>query len=235
MRSILLKFSGPLQSWGTDSHFETRETDLYPSKSGVIGLVAACLGYGRDEDENISSLNSLSFAVRIDRPGLLLHDYQIARKYKANGEQEQIYVTNRYYLEDAIFLVVLSHENNAMIDEIEEALRFPYFTPSLGRRSVPIPAEFILAKLDQDALSLLHDYPWQGDEKGGRYTPTKLTIYSDSDLMSDDNPSRLRRDLVLSFSYKERQYGFRSESRGEMRLAPQSATEEHDAFAALED
>ena len=53
MKTILLKFAGPLQSWGTDSHFETRHTDFYPSKSGVIGLIAAGLGYGRDEDEKI--------------------------------------------------------------------------------------------------------------------------------------------------------------------------------------
>ena len=53
MKTILLKFAGPLQSWGTSSHFETRHTDFYPSKSAVIGLLAASLGYRRDEDEKI--------------------------------------------------------------------------------------------------------------------------------------------------------------------------------------
>ena len=33
MKSIVLKLAGPLQSWGTNSYFETRHTDLYPSKS----------------------------------------------------------------------------------------------------------------------------------------------------------------------------------------------------------
>ena len=39
MKTILLKFSGPMQSWGTDSHFETRHTDHHPSKSAVLGLL----------------------------------------------------------------------------------------------------------------------------------------------------------------------------------------------------
>ena len=63
MKTILLKFAGPLQSWGTSSHFETRHTDFYPSKSAVIGLLAASLGYRRDEDEKIQKLNELDFAV----------------------------------------------------------------------------------------------------------------------------------------------------------------------------
>ena len=81
MKTILLKFAGPMQSWGTDSHFETRHTDLYPSKSAVIGLIGAALGIRRD-DKSISDLDALKFAVRVDREGSLLKDYHIARKYK---------------------------------------------------------------------------------------------------------------------------------------------------------
>ena len=57
MKTILLKFSGPMQSWGTCSHFETRHTDFYPSKSAVVGIIAASLGYRRDDFDNIKKLN----------------------------------------------------------------------------------------------------------------------------------------------------------------------------------
>ncbi len=97
MKTILLKFAGPLQSWGTNSHFEVRHTDMYPSKSAVIGIVAASCGYRRDEDENIQRLNDLHFAVRLDQKGSLLRDYHTAKKYKADGTVERTYVTNRYY------------------------------------------------------------------------------------------------------------------------------------------
>jgi CRISPR system Cascade subunit CasD len=82
MRTILLKFSGPLQSWGTASHFESRHTDLYPSKSAVIGMIAAALGYRRSEDEKIRRLNQLHFAVRADQEGKITEDYQTAHQYK---------------------------------------------------------------------------------------------------------------------------------------------------------
>ena len=54
MKTILLKFAGPLQSWGTNSKFETRDTDRFPSKSGVVGIISAAFGYERDDDEKIS-------------------------------------------------------------------------------------------------------------------------------------------------------------------------------------
>ena len=150
MKSLLLKFSGPLQSWGTDSHFETRHTDYYPSKSAVVGMIAAAFGYRRstDCDEEIAKLNDLDFAVRIDQQGNLLRDYHIAAKYKPNGDFEKNYVTNRYYLEDAIFLVAIGSDNEQLIYSINDALRSPYFQSSLGRRSLPPTADFILGVED---------------------------------------------------------------------------------------
>ena len=42
MAVLLLRLAAPLQSWGNDdSKFETRKTWREPSKSGVIGMIAA--------------------------------------------------------------------------------------------------------------------------------------------------------------------------------------------------
>lgn len=71
LKTLLLKLKGPMQTWGTSSRFETRMTDYYPSKSAVIGIIAASFGYKRDEDEKIQRLNDLDFAVRIDQEGVL--------------------------------------------------------------------------------------------------------------------------------------------------------------------
>ena len=127
MKTILLKFGGPMQSWGTSSHFETRNTDYYPSKSAVIGVIAASFGYSRDEDEKIRKLNELDFAVRVDQVGLLKKDYHIASKYKNDGSFERNYVTNRYYLEDAVFVVAISSKDEDLIEEIYVAIKNPYF------------------------------------------------------------------------------------------------------------
>lgn len=170
MKSLLLKFSGPLQSWGTDSHFETRRTDYYPSKSAVVGMIAAAFGYRRsaDCDEEIAKLNDLDFAVRIDQQGNLLRDYHIAAKYKLNGDFEKNYVTNRYYLEDAIFLVAIGSDNEQLIYSINDALRSPYFQSSLGRRSLPPTADFILGVEDCGVIQALLTHEWLANEWGRR-------------------------------------------------------------------
>lgn len=161
MKTILLKFSGPLQSWGTNSHFEIRNTDAHPSKSGVIGMIAAGLGYSRDDDENLARLNCLSYAVRIDQTGELLRDYHTAKKYKENGTFERTYVTTRYYLQDAVFIVALSCDDEKLIDDVKTAVMFPYYSLYLGRRSLPPTAELFLGVFDSDAVTILKEYPWQ--------------------------------------------------------------------------
>ena len=45
MATLLLRLAAPLQSWGADSKFEVRKTNREPTKSGVLGLLAAALGY----------------------------------------------------------------------------------------------------------------------------------------------------------------------------------------------
>lgn len=70
---LLVRLAGPLQSWGTASHFAHRDTRNRPTKSGVIGLCAAALG--RPRDEPLGDLATVLFGVRADRPGTLLRDY----------------------------------------------------------------------------------------------------------------------------------------------------------------
>src|SRR5699024_8087476 len=114
--------AGPLQSFGSTSHFETRQTDKYPTKSAVIGMIAASLGLSRDDNERLNALNDLDFAVRIDQPGRVVRDYHIAEKKKKNGQIERTYVTNRFYIEDAVFVVGIANENAQLMDEIFQAL-----------------------------------------------------------------------------------------------------------------
>ena len=47
--TLLLRLSAPLQSWGSGSVYDNRETDDMPTKSGVTGILAAALGRKRGE------------------------------------------------------------------------------------------------------------------------------------------------------------------------------------------
>ena len=44
MPTLLLRLVGPMQSWGTTSRFDQRDTGKEPSKSGIVGLLAAAMG-----------------------------------------------------------------------------------------------------------------------------------------------------------------------------------------------
>ena len=100
MATLLLRLAAPLQSWGSDSKFETRKTDREPTKSGVVGLLAAALGLRRDDTEGLARLNGLRFAVRADQEGSLLVDFHTAKS------RDTSYVTYRHYLQDAVFLAI---------------------------------------------------------------------------------------------------------------------------------
>lgn len=239
MKTILLKFAGPLQSWGTSSHFETRHTDFYPSKSAVIGLIAASLGYGRDEDEKIARLNELDFAVRVDQQGTLLRDFHIAKKYKDNGEFERNYVTNRYYLEDAVFVVALSHDDDQFLKMILQALKNPYFQPFMGRRALPLTADFILGATEETPLESLRILAWQASPwfmKKQHSSTISLEIYCDSHL-TDRGVYQLRQDVVKSFSQKGRRFGFRYEARELVQVQNplQDKNTDHDVFKSIGD
>ena len=117
MATLLLRLAAPLQSWGSDSKFETRKTDREPTKSGVVGLLAAALGLRRDDTEGLARLNGLRFAVRADQEGSLLVDFHTAKS------RDTSYVTYRHYLQDAVFLAGLESEDEALLRELEAALR----------------------------------------------------------------------------------------------------------------
>ena len=74
MSTLLLRLAGPMQSWGTDSKFDVRRTQREPSKSGVIGLIAAALGIPRQDQEILHTLVSLRFGIRVDREGTMIRD-----------------------------------------------------------------------------------------------------------------------------------------------------------------
>lgn len=120
-----------MQSWGTRSRFDDRDTEAEPSKSGVLGLCAAALGI--DRAEPVSHLSALAFGVRVDRPGVLMHDYHTAQLYP--GERKAVTsLTRRAYLSDAAFWAALSGDA-ALLGEVHAALRDPYWPLSLGRKA----------------------------------------------------------------------------------------------------
>ena len=75
MNTVFLRLEGPLQSWGSRAHWEERDTNLEPTKSGVIGLIGAALGLPRTSPEVRQLSMGVQMGVRVDRQGERLIDY----------------------------------------------------------------------------------------------------------------------------------------------------------------
>ncbi|MDX2643444.1 type I-E CRISPR-associated protein Cas5/CasD, partial [Streptomyces sp. PA03-1a] len=128
MSVLTLQLAGPLQSWGAAARFARRTTENAPTKSGVIGLLAAAVGLDRDDDTGLAELAQLRFGVRIDQPGTRLRDFHTAHHFDTG---EAMPLSERYYLADAVFVAAV--EGPApLIARVHSALRAPRYLPYLG-------------------------------------------------------------------------------------------------------
>src|SRR5690242_11783389 len=85
---LLLRLEAPMQSWGTRSRWDVRDSGPEPTKSGVVGLLGCALGLPRRHARLEELDRGLRFAVRADRPGTLATDYHTVtgRHRMANGK-----------------------------------------------------------------------------------------------------------------------------------------------------
>lgn len=166
---LLFRLAGPMAAFGDIAVGEWRGVWGEPSKSGVLGLVAAALGLTREAEADHLALESgLGFAVRIDAPGQPLRDYHTAQAPKAGRNrrwrtrQEELaerdnlntVLSERIYRVEARATVALWRKaGNIELAALAEALARPRFVLSLGRKSCP-PAE-LLRPLVLSADSLL--------------------------------------------------------------------------------
>ena len=154
---LALLLDGPMQSWGHASRFERRTTALHPTRSGVIGLIAAAVGINKhtaDETAQLSRFTSLNVTTltlprRNRRAQELLmqrlEDYHTVtgiRRASGKEDEDATVQTYRHYLLDARFGVLLEGPS-ALLDSIAAALRNPKWGVWLGRKCC-LPASPLL-------------------------------------------------------------------------------------------
>ena len=206
MSTLLLRLAAPMQSWGVSSKFNRRMSNLEPTKSGVIGLVAAAMGRGREE--SLEDFMLLKFGVRIDQPGRMEKDFQMV--HRIEGKKSSSWLTDRYYLADAVFLVALEGDID-ILEKIEWALKNPVYPLFLGRRSYPPVGRLCLGVREKGMRDALRQEAWQASawyQRKAKYRRIySLEIVRDAELR--ENAYALR-DEPKSFSQLRRQYIFRN-------------------------
>jgi CRISPR system Cascade subunit CasD len=216
MKFLALKLEGPLQSWGFDSQYKIRQTSLFPSKSAIAGMCCAALGYDRGSQQEKLFLDKFTLlkmtAIKLDfyisnsNQGkkhqvqlTRLRDYHIVQNTrKASGGLKDSHPTNRFYLNDAKFGVILEGSEN-IIHQLATALVNPVWGLWLGRKAC-IPSSPIFQGIFntfEDALEKLTN----------ERNLSTLTYQQDIDQFSDGKDTIP--DVAQSFLSNHREFNVR--------------------------
>lgn len=158
---ILMWLEGPLQSWGFDSRFSSKNTLDFPTKSALLGMLCCALGAGGEQTEWLSIMAPLSTTVlaysKNQNTPLLKDFHMVGSGYNRENSFESkmlpktadgknptnggAKLTYRYYLQDAIFSAILEVPK-CQSEELAMALVNPVWDLSLGRKNC-VPTDFI--------------------------------------------------------------------------------------------
>jgi CRISPR system Cascade subunit CasD len=149
-----------MASWGDIAVGIQRPSYDHPSKSAIMGLLAAALGIRRTEDQKHAALaESYNFAVMLNSPGILLRDYHtiqvpsqstikkqkhvLTRKDELDFPPDELntILSSRDYYCDSLCTVCLwckSDEPEYSLELLKQKLKEPEFVLYLGRKSCPI-------------------------------------------------------------------------------------------------
>jgi CRISPR system Cascade subunit CasD len=229
---LLFQLYGPLVSWGDIAVGEVRRSLPQPTKSALLGLVAATLGYRRDEEELHSGLHArFHVGARIDSPGSLMVDYHTAqvaaathlkrrkstpltRRDELRPRELETILSRREYRCDALAVAALrlTSEGDPDLDEIRQALEEPAFAPYLGRRSCPPALPF--APRIVDAASMIEALrSFDGDEQYRRIarmvaSPVSTFVWEGEADAASGAIVQKRRDALVSrarWQFRERE------------------------------
>lgn len=173
-RYLILSLEGPLGAYGAEMVDARGPVREWPGASLLTGLIANALGYARGmRAAHMRLQDRLDFAVRIDRQGTHLRDFQTAQlghadegwttrghpEGRAGGAvtYQSPHIRERDYIANGAVTVALSlrdAEEAPTLDDIVEALKEPARPLFLGRKpclpSRPIYSDVIEA---DDALA----------------------------------------------------------------------------------
>jgi len=235
---LIFRLYGPMASWGDIAVGEVRPSLMIPSKSAVMGLIAAALGIRREQEEQQRQLNlSYGFAVRVDRAGIPMVDYHTAqvpssgkgrnrrvfhtRREEINGVSKHelnTVLSQRDYRMDAFYTIALWMRKDApyALEIIADKLKEPEFVLYLGRKACPLalPVETRITEADSLKGALqktMFDCLCEMDQLSSDKNPA---VYWDKDIDSGMTSQHVfeRRDEVLS--RKRWQFDVRKECQG---------------------
>lgn len=208
MSVLVLRLAGPLQSWGSSSRFTRRETESAPTKSGILGLIAAA--QGRRRSDPIEDLLGLELAVRTEQRGQLLKDFHTAHQ-QITGKSMPL--TDRFYRADAVYTAHVGGPES-VLQGVAQAMADPKFPLYLGRRACIPTGRLVLGIFDGSVAESVRNLPWhpgyQARQAHRNQSEVRLTVQADESVFPGLPVSRSLMDSPLSFNPVRRRYQSRA-------------------------
>jgi CRISPR system Cascade subunit CasD len=252
---LALRLSAPRQSWGTSSKYDRRDTNRFPTKSGIVGLLANA--QGRDYQDSVADLAALSLGIRIETPGRFTSDFHTVSDYLGRGlpsaevnprgvqkrnPNKFNHISVRDYIDDATFVAVLRGPAT-LIRQLADAVTRPARALYLGRRAcVPTGNLLIGTYPAGDIDAVLSGLPWQASEwmqevhmKTHGHCPS-VTLDT---AVDDPHGTDELNDVPLSFAVGERRFTVRKVRFDSVTVEAAASADAHaplaDPTANLED
>ncbi len=236
---LLFRLYGPMASWGDIAVGEYRPSFTAPTRSAILGLVAAALGIRRDQEDSLTELTeSYGFAAMVEARGSLLRDFHTwqiskpkkgatfeSRRQELAGDVLDTGLSRRDYYCDALYQVCLwvptERSVRHSLSDIKAALERPRFPLYLGRKScppaLPLKPAMLTAENVKDAFRKV-SFPESG--LSDALPPEETTaIHWDDGADAGTHPQHtiLSRDVPLNrgeWQFTERTQHYRIEKKG---------------------
>jgi len=150
---LVFQLYAPLAAWGGQAVGQERPSDDHPSRSALLGLLAAALGIRRDQEAEHQALShACRFGIKLPAPGLALRDFHTIQVPPSAKKQQHLQTRRdelrepkvgtmlsfRSYRQDAISVVaVVSEDEHYSLQRLNDALLEPVFPLYLGRKACP--------------------------------------------------------------------------------------------------
>ncbi|PUA30071.1 MAG: type I-E CRISPR-associated protein Cas5/CasD [Cellvibrio sp. 79] len=175
MEFLVFRLYGPMASWGEIAVGEARHSAIYPSKSAIIGLLAAALGIRREQEELQKKLTAGYWqAIKLLKAGQVLKDYHTAQapdsvgRFRYRTRRDELIhgkerlgtvLSSREYRTDAQAIVAIKALDAAPYElkSLQQALQLPKFHLYLGRKSCPLAAPLDVQLITADNFRMALD------------------------------------------------------------------------------
>lgn len=178
---LVFTLYAPLASWGDTAVGEVRGSWDRPSRSAILGIVAAALGITRDEEDAHAELDRMcGLGIRTVRSGTAFIDYHTAqdptdvavRRFKPRTRRAALdcaepltTLSQRTLRQDALSVVALwpRAQSRWSMEALATAMRSPRFVLYAGRKAnvlgLPLGPTMVQAETLMSALRTLPSLP----------------------------------------------------------------------------